>query len=80
MMFIFLYYLDVEMSSKLNDYKKNKTGDNEKDNLTFFMAEHYHNILFKPFCSYMDTLLKQREFCKYISLELIFRITVSFFY
>ena len=54
------------MSAKLNDYKKNKTDDNEKDHLTFFMAEYYHNILFKPFCSYMDSLPKKREFCKFI--------------
>ena len=59
--------LDVEMSTKLKEYNQGKVVEGEDNDLTFFMAEYYHNILFKAFCSHMDMLLVQREFCKFTS-------------
>ena len=36
----------------------------EEQDITFFMADYFYNILFKPLCLYMDTLLEQGVYCK----------------
>lgn len=37
----------------------------DKSDVTFFMAEYFHNILFKPLCAHMDSLITQGPICKY---------------
>ncbi|XP_066929342.1 E3 ubiquitin-protein ligase ubr3-like [Clytia hemisphaerica] len=56
---------DNEMDRKFQQHQEtiqqHQTGEEvlfEEDGITFFMADYFFNILFKPLCLHMDTLLE----------------------